>query len=240
MAASARRSPRWAASTSAAVSRSEAAFISTCSSDSCARAGAHLLGDLVAVALAADDPALDPLDPGADRGLGRGGRGGGGARRRRAAPRRPASALAQRLAVALAEQALGAAGVARRRARRRCAPRPAPPRARPRRRRRSGPGRGPRRRRVRPASISPELLLELAAALGRARPPSPTSRVSGPSSARSASSRCCELGLAVGERRRRGPRSAAARRAAWSAFPRPGCARGRGRRSAPRRRGGAR
>ena len=40
-----------------------------CSSNSLLRAGAHLLGDLVAVALAADDLALDPLDPGPDRRL---------------------------------------------------------------------------------------------------------------------------------------------------------------------------
>ncbi len=73
-------------------------------------AGPHLLGDLVTVALAADDLALGPLDPGPDRGL------GGRDRRSRGvdlskqflACRHPG---AHRLAVAFAKQPLGPAGV---------------------------------------------------------------------------------------------------------------------------------
>ncbi len=111
-AASARRSPRCAASTSASVSSSEAAFISTCSSDSC-REQAR-----ISSAIASPSPSLadhlrfDPLDPGADRSLRRGSRRGGGAN---VVEQLLAGgdALAQRLAVALAEQALGAARVAR-------------------------------------------------------------------------------------------------------------------------------
>ena len=111
LAASARRSPSWVASTSAAVSRSDGALHLDLELGLLSRAGPHLLGDRVAAAALADDPGLDPLDAGPDSGL----RRRGGRCRSRDLRQEPLARLdprLQRFAVALAEHALGAAGVA--------------------------------------------------------------------------------------------------------------------------------
>ena len=203
------------------------------------RAGAHLLGDLVAVALAADHRALGPLDPGADRGAGRLDRRGGGAHvveqllaggdRACAAPRGGARRAGPRRG-----------GRGGRRARRRRGRAPSADS-------RAASAASAERARARPSTARAEpgvdlaqLLLQLAGPLAGAPPRRRRRASAGPSSARSAS-RLAARARPRGRRGpRRGPRSAPARRAAWSAGPRPGCARGRGRRSAPRRRGGAR
>ena len=151
-----------------------------------ARALAHLLGDRVAVALLADDLRFDPLNPGADRGFRRAGRGRGGAN---VVEQLLAGgdAFAQGLAVALAEQALGTAGVPGRHARRRPGRRPAPPPASASaaslERACSKPAIAP----VRPASISASSSSSLRARSAGAPSAEPRSRVSGPNSARSPS-----------------------------------------------------
>ena len=200
------------------------------------RAGAQLLGDLVAVALAADDRAPRSARPGAR--IARAGRGGRGERRRerRRAARSPAATRCRERASRWRSPSSPSARRAWR------AARSAPSRTARRARvaRRLGGVGGARRRpsarrraERRPASISSPAPPRACGLARRCAAAAPTSSVSGPSSARGARAR--PAARPRGRRApRRAPRAAPARRAAWSAGPRPGCARGRARRSAPR------